>query len=251
MMRFLLALSLFAFSVAPGLAQSRPLLPDAMVQALCNAPQITSGADVDEVMAIALRLTTDPHIHIAVTDSTLINARALNLSADASLICVPVAMVHFMGAAEGELAFILAHEMGHATDKACKTPKGRFRAAEQSGIGTALVNLFDQVSGDGAAEQRACEARADELGFNRMTCAGYDPNDAVASLQRLSNVPGYSPTAPLIIARLAALGDDHPITPDRIHHLRKLIARAASGRAHSPSCPLTEALDSSSRKCSR
>ncbi len=232
MMRFLLALSLFAFSVAPGLAQPRPPLPDAMVQALCNAPQISSGAEFDEVMAIALRLTTNPHIHIAVTDSALINAREVDLSADASLICVPVAIVHFMGAAEGELAFILAHEMGHATDQRCKSLKGRFRAAEQSGIATALVTLFKHIggdeSGDGAGEQRACEGRADELGFNRMTCAGYDPDDAVAALQRLSNVPGYSLTAPPIFARLAALGEDHPITPDRIHHLRKLSRRVRS-----------------------
>lgn len=232
-MRCFIAVSLFAISVAPLLAQQSPPLPDVMVQHFCHDSQINSGAEFDEVIAIALRLgNANPHIHVAVTNSSVVNALDVNLSADASLICVPVALVHFMGDTEGELAFILAHEIGHATDKRCKTLKGRFRVAP-------LATLFGHISGDGAGGQRACEARADELGVNLMTRAGYDPNDAAAALQRLSNLNGESTAGPPLFARLAALDEDHPITPDRVHHIRKLIAHAASCRADvaSPRCP--------------
>lgn len=223
-MRSLIAVSLFALSVAPVVAQSQSL-PEVMVAHFCHSSQISSGAEVDEVTAIAARLAgATPHIHFAVTNSSVVNASDENLSADVSLICIPVVLVHFMGGTEGELAFILAHEIGHATDKRCKTLKGRFGVAP-------LATLFGRISGDGAGGQRACEARADELGVNLMTRAGYDPEDAAAALQRL-DMSGMSTAGPVLLARLAALGEDHPITADRIHHIRKLIAHAASCRAH-------------------
>lgn len=224
-----IAASLLTILVAPALAHSRPLLPDVMVQQFCHAPQITSGAEFDAITVIALRLADDnPHLHFAVVNSSVVNAEDVNLTADVSLICVPIALVRFMGDREGELAFILGHEIGHATDKRCKTLKGRFRVAP-------LATLFSHISGDEAGGQKACEARADEVGFDLMTSAGYDPNDAAAALQRLS-APGFPTKAPLLVARLASFGDDHPITPDRIHHIRKLIARAASCRSHSATC---------------
>jgi predicted Zn-dependent protease len=219
-MRSFIAVSLFALSIAPLSAQQpHPFLPDVMVQHFCHASQINSGAEFDEVTVVAQRLADDnPHIHVAVTDSPLINAFEVNLSADASVICMPVALAHFMADKEGELAFIMGHEIGHATDKRCKTLKGRFRVAP-------LGTLLGRIGGDGNGDQRACEDRADEVGFNLMTRAGYDPNDAATALQRLSDASGVSTAGPAFLARLSALGEDHPITPDRIHHIRKLIAR--------------------------
>jgi predicted Zn-dependent protease len=228
-MRHFLVVTLFAFWVSPVLAQPHVLLPDAMVEHFCRAAQIRSGAEFDQVTAIAARLAADqPHIHIALANSSVINAWEVELSGDASLICIPVSLVHFMGGTEGELAFILAHEIGHATDERCKSLSGRSRVAEHSGMGIALAVLFGHSSGHEAGDQRACEARADELGFNLMTRAGYDPEDAAAAFQRLSSGPGSSSSAPPLFARLAALGKDHPITPDRIRHVRKLIGRSGT-----------------------
>jgi Zn-dependent protease with chaperone function len=215
-MRSLIAISLFAILAAPVAAQPGPLLPDVMVQQFCQASQVASGAEFDAITAVALRLAeASPHIHVAVIDSPLVNAWDVNLSAGVSLICIPVGLVQYMGGAEGELAFILGHEIGHATDKHCKSLKGRLRVAP-------LATLLGEISGDRTGDQRACEARADELGVNLMTCAGYDPNDAAVALRRLSRKSGVSISGP------TALGDDHPITADRVHHIRKLIARAAS-----------------------
>lgn len=233
-MQLFVALILFAFSVSPLLAQSQRPLPDAMVHRFCHASPITSGAEFDEVAAITQRLIpTSRHIHIVLANNPLINAWEEDLTADASLICIPVGLVRFMGDAEGELAFILGHEIGHATDAHCSTPEGRSRVAEHSsGMGAAFAVLFGHSSGDEAGDQRACETRADELGFNLMTSAGYNPADAARALQRLSTKPGFSSSAPPVFARLVALGKDHPITADRIRRIRKLIAQQA---AHSNS----------------
>lgn len=219
-MRCFVAVPLLAFSAAPLLAQHAPLLPDEMVEHFCKALQVDHGEDFEAVAVVALRLhDANPHIHFAVTNSNVVNAFEFDLSIDASLICVPYGLVRAMGGSEGELAFILGHEIGHATDKRCKSLKGRFRVAP-------VATLLGSITGGGAGEQKACETRADELGFNLMTRAGYDPNDAAAALEALDRM-GASPDEPLIFARLEAVGEDHPITPDRIRHIHKLIERAA------------------------
>jgi predicted Zn-dependent protease len=229
-LRYFIAISLFTILVGPVLAQIPPLLPDVMVEQFCHASQITDGTEFDALTATALRLAhASRHIHFAVINSPLINAWDVNLSAGVSLICIPAALVQFMGGEDGELAFILAHEIGHATDKRCKTLKARFRVAP-------LATLLGQISGDGAGGQKASDARADELGVNLMTRAGYDPNDAAVALQRISDTTGLSTTEPALFARLEALGEDHPITPDRVHHIRKVIAHAASCRDHTATC---------------
>jgi Zn-dependent protease with chaperone function len=227
-MRFLAVASFLAFSFAPVLAQSyRPVLPEPMIQHFCGAPQVSSGAEFDRVASITQRLAiANPRIKIALAMSPFINAWDVELSANVSLICIPIGMVHFMSGEEGELAFILAHEFGHAVDDRCKSLSGRARLVDHSSFGIVLAAFFGCSSGSGAREQRACENRADELGVSLITRAGYDPQNAVSALGRFSVLAGQSGTGP--IARLAALGQDHPITSDRIRHVRKLIARQSA-----------------------
>jgi Zn-dependent protease with chaperone function len=234
-MRILAGASFLAFLILPALPQSAYcfLPPDAAVQHFCGAPQLSSGVEFDEGTAIAARLAVaDPRIHIAVAHSPVINAWDVELSTDVSLICVPSGLVHLMGNEEGQLAFILAHEIGHAIDLRCKSLIGRARVADQSRSGAILAILVGHGRGDGAADQRACESRADELGFNFMTHAGYDPQDATEALRTLSIYFGDTVSGP--VARLAALGSDHPITTDRLRHIGRLIARQSnfiSGRS--------------------
>src|SRR5579859_6781677 len=56
-----------------------------------------------------------------VVKSPTINAWTI-IGENRSLICVPTAMVDFLSG-DGEVAFIMGHEMGHAVDQACKGPK--------------------------------------------------------------------------------------------------------------------------------
>jgi Zn-dependent protease with chaperone function len=131
----IIAAFLFVFSALYALAQPSytPLSLDPMVRHFCGAPQVSSGAEFDEVAAIARRLgVANPHIHVAVANTPVINAWDVQLSADASPVCVPVGLIYFMGKTEGELAFIIAHEIGHATDDRCKTLSGRASVANHA-----------------------------------------------------------------------------------------------------------------------
>jgi predicted Zn-dependent protease len=66
------------------------------------------------------------------------------------------------------------------------------------------------------AEQKACENRADEIGFDIFTAAGYNAFDAAGGFGRLEMLLGDTG----LLGRLAFLGSDHPMTPDRIRHMR-------------------------------
>jgi Zn-dependent protease with chaperone function len=213
------------FLSVPALAQfpDHAPVPEQLFLRYCEAPRISSGAEVEQVAAIARRLgVSNPHIAIVVSNSPLLNPWNVEIFADSSLICVPAGLVHYMGNDEGELAFILGHEIGHASDDRCKNFSGRAQVADESKSGTALAILFGHGAGDGAANQRVCETRADEFGLNLMTRAGYNPADAPAALGRLS---GYSSdTGAGLFGRLGALRNEHPLLADRIRHIRKLIA---------------------------
>lgn len=127
-----------------------------------------------------------------------------------------------MGEADGELAFITAHEIGHAVDDVCKSTAGRASVTPPTITGT-LSGLLGGNGRNPIAEQRTCELRADEIGFAIFTKAEYNPYDAAGAFGRLEMYSGDTSTG--VLARLAAIGKDHPITPDRIHHMRILLTQ--------------------------
>jgi predicted Zn-dependent protease len=125
-------------------------------------------------------------------------------------------MVPFMGS-EGEFAFLVSHEIGHAVDDACKTPPrtGRLASVRRRS------RLDVLLGGNRVAAQRKCETRADAIGFNIFRAAGYNPFDAAGAFGRLEMYLGDTSTG--ILARLNAVRSDHPMTPDRIKHMRSLL----------------------------
>jgi len=218
------------------------LTKERVIQQVCQAPEITSGSEFDEMRRIEKKVAAvvsqdrQHHVYVALVNSEVINAWDNNFNMTSSMICVPVAMVHFMGDAEGELAFILSHEIGHAVDDQCKTQRGRAQAAGSSAsTGAFLGALVGGSKGAAAAsrlpEQRTCEARADEIGFKIYTASGYNPFDAAGAFGRLEMYSGDTGTG--IIAHLNALGSDHPMTPDRIKHMRTLLINYAVQNASS------------------
>jgi len=207
-----------------------------VVQKVCRGSEITSGEEFDTfrraVQKLAPVLNQDrQHVtYIALADNNEINAWALNFDMTNSMICVPVAMVHFMGEAEGELGFIIAHEVGHTVDDQCKTQQGRMQAGGSSAglsaiLGGALGGGQGAAAASRAPQQRACEARADEIGFKIFTEAGYSAYAAAGAFGRLEMYMGDTSTG--LFARLNALGSDHPMTPDRIKHMRSLLINYA------------------------
>jgi predicted Zn-dependent protease len=119
------------------------------------------------------------------------------------------------------LAFILSHEIGHAVDDVCKSSAGRVDVTPPTVTGK-LNQLLGGSGRNPIAEQRTCESRADEIGFAIFTKAGYIPFDAAGAFGRIEMYLGDTSTGAL--ARFAAIGSNHPITPDRIKHMRMLLA---------------------------
>ncbi len=219
--------------------QPARLTKEQLVQQVCRGSEITRGEEFDifhrAFAKLAPIIQHDPHmVYMALADNNEINAWAVNFDMTHSMICVPVAMVHFMGDAEGELAFIIAHEIGHTVDDVCKTQSGRVAVANSRG---SLGALFGSLVGgsEGAAsaskisQQRGCEARADEIGFTIFSSAGYSPYAAAGAFGRLEMYMGDTNTG--ILARLNSLGSDHPMTPDRIKHMRILLINYAAQNA--------------------
>jgi predicted Zn-dependent protease len=110
-------------------------------------------------------------------------------------------MIRFMGN-EDEIAFIIAHELGHALDDGCKAPPGIRHTA------------YEQVQ---------CETRADEIGYQLLRRAGYSPYAAAGAFGRLEMYSGDTHTG--IIGWFRQIASDHPITPRRIENMRKLLLK--------------------------
>jgi predicted Zn-dependent protease len=220
-----LGIFLLFLSALPAISQHTTTRAEA-IHHYCHAPEVTSGPEFERMSTIRNRLAPvlarvpSQRIDMAVVDSAVLNAWANNLNPRLALICVPTAFVRFMGDSEGELAFIYAHETGHALDDTCKSDTGRAQIASQTLSGE-LSSLLGGSGRSALAEQRACESRADEIGFRVFTTAGYNPFDAAGGFGRLEMLTGDMSTG--IVGRLAALGSDHPMTPDRIRHMRALL----------------------------
>lgn len=114
-----------------------------------------------------------------------------------ALVCVPTAFVGFMGE-EDELAFMLAHELGHAVDGECRD-----------------YATMPRVN------KTLCEIRADEIGYHLLRQASYSPYAAAGAFGRFEMYSGDTSTGlPGLFRQLAS---DHPITPNRIANMRRLL----------------------------
>jgi Zn-dependent protease with chaperone function len=119
-------------------------------------------------------------------------------------VCIPQGMVVFFEEAPDELGAIIAHEMGHALDETCrfspKTPQ----------------------------QQQACENRADQIGFTILTNATqpFSPAAMARAFGRIEAIQ-QGGTNGGFFARLRNWNGTHPITPDRIAHVRQMIVEWA------------------------
>jgi predicted Zn-dependent protease len=237
--RHLLALLCLLAALLPGVpagaagkaaaAQSLPQI----VERGCGAPEITKGPERAELNHIVQRLSPvikadGKHVvYVALLRSNSINSWEVSVDATHYLVCIPQVMVRFMGDAEGELAFVVSHEIGHALDDLCRTANGRLSVAKSQGsIAAALGELLGGARGayelSGLAQEKGCEERADEIGFLIFTRAGYNPFDAAGAFGRLEM---YSGDTGGVLNQVRALSSGHPMTSDRISHMRELLLR--------------------------
>ena len=134
---------------------------------------------------------------------------------------------------DGELASVLAHEVGHiAARHSLKTLKRRqeYNAFAKSvgeltgvagDIGRDLGITLTQMLNEGflTSYSRDEEREADYLGVRGMAKAGFDPQGMVTMFQKLQRVQGHSPDL------ITSLLSDHPDVQERIDNTRYEIAR--------------------------
>jgi hypothetical protein len=165
------------------------------------AEHTENGAVVDRIVA---RLRNS-RLQLPSFQIMVINQAQLNAWADPrrDVVILPVLMVQFLQQDEGELAFVIAHELGHLQDKQCP-----------------LIAQQNAITIEG--QKRFCEARADEIGIQYLIAAGYNPYDAAAFFGRMMMFRGNTSLLGNLVERFTS---DHPIDMDRIGALRTLLVR--------------------------
>lgn len=138
---------------------------------------------------------------------------------------------------DGELASVLAHEVGHiAARHSLKTLKKRQEyndIAKLIGDVTGVAGDFGRDLGVAAGRMlgegfltihsRDEEREADYLGVRGMAKAGFDPQGMVTMFQKLQRVQGQTPDL------ITSLLSDHPDVQERIDNTRYEIARIRRG----------------------
>jgi predicted Zn-dependent protease len=187
-------------------------------------------------LAAQLDYTTFP-FHFYVINSEMLNAFA----APGGHVFVFSGLVTRM-ASEGELASIMAHEIGHVS---CRHLAKRMERSSKIGLATlalALVGAF--LGGGGAAAEAATmmslaagasltlkysrqdEEEADRLGIKLLRQAGYDGEDAVAALRTIYRYRWYgSDEIPTYVST-------HPGTGERISYIEDMLL---ANPLHTPS----------------
>ena len=181
----------------------------AAISRVCGASLVRAGSEHDMEISAFNRLTAAMRekgwgqraMVIALTDSPQVNAftHPSQQGRGGGLICLPIAMVRFLQDSDAELAAVIAHEMGHAIDDGCRRVWQSRRLEEQ----------------------RMCEKRADEIGFLLLVQAGYNPFAVAGAFGRLEMFSGDYSTG--FLARFRGLAQNHPITPDRIADMRRMV----------------------------
>jgi len=147
-----------------------------------------------------------PEFTWEITDKTEVNSYA---HFAARKIELNKALVQAFYNAPGELAFMIAHEIGHLQDVACWERWGK------EGLkGTAL--------------QRKCEASADQVGMQYLLAAGFSWYDAAGAMGRLlMSRPDVNSVTAIVFGRFTST---HPVSIDRIKQLAEYARQTCEDR---------------------
>ncbi len=158
-------------------------------------------------------------------------------SADVNAFTLPGGHVYVTSAmlklteSEAELAFVLAHELGHVAARHATREASRDRLLQLGSLplvmlggwsGAAVRQLAQPASQLGLLKgERDFEAQADRLGVDFLDAAGYDPEAAIEVFERIEGADRRRS------GKLARLYGTHPITASRIdrtqRHLNEIV----------------------------
>jgi len=164
-------------------------------------------ADVDFVARIIRRLR-DAEYRVTPFNWTVVPTKVVNSSSfpDPPFVFVYTSILDLTNRDPNQVAFVIAHEIGHTIDaKSCSASGSPFDAS----LGITLIqNQF----------QKFCENHADNVGLQLVAGAGFDPRAAVALFQKLQ---WYQQQAGMSDAS-AFLGN-HPLNASRIKNVEDLL----------------------------
>lgn len=197
--RKLMTVLLFAFLYSRALAQEGA---DTAIKQAVNG--LLHGGDVQGITQYKM-----PEFTVVLGPEKEINAWA---EVSSHTIRVTRPLINVMS--EGELAFVIAHEVGHIQDSDCPT-----RGAKAHLSGTAL--------------KRMCEAAADQIAVQYLMAAGYSPFEGAGVIGKLLMAdPAQGSILGIVLGRFLS---DHPVSVDRIKQLGQYAAQACHER--SELCP--------------
>ena len=182
---------------------------------------VTAGQELDLVQRIVSRLQNQTRfqfprdVRIVLVD----RPETINAFADPGqrVIVLTTGIVRFESHAEGELACVIGHEMGHIIDRSCGPLLGR----PSSKLDELLAGIFGGGRGSTLAKgEKLCEQRADEIGLQFVAGAGYNPYDCAASLGRMAMFHGDAG-----ILNKWLYQSTHPLDWERIMDLRVTLVR--------------------------
>jgi Zn-dependent protease with chaperone function len=189
------------------------------VASRCGGAVIADGAAAEKVKQVALLLDGgELAAQTYLINSNVINAWTVPADGSHSLVCVPLGLVLWFRGADGELAYVMAHEFGHAIDEACASSEGRAKLAQKSKSPYSL--LFGTSNGNESGDSRKCEMRADLRAFMFMAQAGIDTDYAISAMKRFQAARHDHRKG--AIGKLFAINDSHPLWSDRIKQMERL-----------------------------
>jgi hypothetical protein len=148
-----------------------------------------------------------PPFRVLITNKQEMNAYA---HPGYNVVEIPTPWCDFFAGDEGELAFTIAHELGHLVDKEYATQR-MAQAQQQSLLGRVPLYV-----------QRQLESRADEIGLKYIIGGGYNPYDAAAQFGRLLMFSGQTGVLEQLVGKVFST---HPVDNDRIANFRRTLIR--------------------------
>jgi beta-barrel assembly-enhancing protease len=171
---------------------------------------------VEYVNRVAQKIAHESDLAFPVTVKVIESGELNAFTLPAGHIYVNTAMLR-LTESEAELAFVLAHEIGHVS---ARHSTEQASVQQLTKIGTIPLVLLSggwaRALAELAAEPglkkvaREFETQADQLGITFLARCGYDPTAAVDFFERIEGAERKTP------GRVARLYGDHPITASRI-----------------------------------
>lgn len=128
---------------------------------------------------------------------------------------------------EGEVAAVLAHEIGHQVRRHVAKQMSRqavFETLARAAVGPNASQWVDLATGLGVTTGqlyfgREAEREADNVMIDLMPRAGYDPREALAMFDKLRAIQGRDPST------VATIFSSHPPTRERSEAVRAALSR--------------------------